>query len=111
MSRWLSSPPSPPPAPLPPLIAEAEILYDALSTHPTFYQAVQKSDIAHLLPEKDSVPSERVVALGAAEMTKDKMESQSSDCLESDECETIREEADMLAGRPTWIVPPPHSEL
>lgn len=83
------------------------------ATHPMFYHAVQKSDIARLLREreKDSVPSERAVALGAAEMTKGTMERQSSDCLESDECEKIRDEADRLTGKPAWRVRSPHSEL
>ncbi|KAI9782916.1 MAG: hypothetical protein M1839_004391 [Geoglossum umbratile] len=79
--------------------------------HPTFYRAVQNSDVSHLLQEEDNVPFEHSVALGAAVMTKDTMESQHSDCLEPDKCEQIRNEADRLAGKPTSRAEPLHSEL
>ncbi|KAH0536660.1 hypothetical protein FGG08_006486 [Glutinoglossum americanum] len=79
--------------------------------HPTFYRAVRNSDVAHLLQEEDSVPLERAVALGAAAMTKETMESQRSDCLEPDKCEQIRNEADRLAGKPASRVQLPHPEL
>lgn len=86
-------------------------LLGSKARHPTLYDAVQKSDLAWFLQDNDNVPPERAVALGAAEMTKEKMEEQYSDCIEFEECDQIREEADRLAGRPAWRVRPPHSEL
>ncbi|KAH0551558.1 hypothetical protein GP486_007225 [Trichoglossum hirsutum] len=79
--------------------------------HPTFYRAVQNSDVAPLLQKGDNISFERVVALGAAVMTKETMESQSTDCLEPGRCEQIRNEADRLAGKLASTARPSHSEL
>ena len=70
------------------------------ASNPTFHVAVQNSDLAPVL-QGDSVPPERVLALGMARLTKGRMESQDSDCIERPECEKIRDEADRLAGRST----------
>ena len=73
---------------------------------PNFRQAVLDS----VLPPVDLV-SERAIAQGTAVMTKKKMESQDTDCIESVKCEKIREKADQVAGRSPEVHKPPRSEL
>ena len=81
------------------------------ATHPTLYKAVLNSDVTRLLQKGDGVTPDHAVALGTAEMTKKRMERQTSDCIEFEECEQIREEADRLAGRPPSRVRPTRTEL
>ncbi len=60
-----------------------------------FQRAVSESKVSALI-----VPNEleNAVTLGAARLTKDKLESYGMNCIEDDECVKIRRKANELAG-------------
>lgn len=75
------------------------ILVGHLIDHPVFRKAINISRVSSLLvPNPKRIDPGTVIAIGAAKIMKDKMESQGEDCIERDECERIREKADQLAG-------------
>ncbi len=69
--------------------------------HPVFRDAVAQSDVASLVEqEHSSVPVHHSAAIGIAMLAKYDLENHPDDCLEFDECQAVRREADRLAGQP-----------
>ncbi len=64
-----------------------------------FQRAVSESKVSALIvPNPAEVELENAVTLGAARLTKDKLESYGMNCIEDDECVKIRRKANELAG-------------
>lgn len=75
------------------------ILLGRFLKDPVYKDAIGKSDISNLIVDHPAdIDPDSIVALGVAKITKDMLESQCEDGLESEECEDIRAEADELAG-------------
>lgn len=70
-----------------------------LTEQSVFKKAIEISKVSSLLvPNEKQIDPADVVVLGAARFIKDRLESQEDDCIEWEECERVREEADELAG-------------
>ena len=74
--------------------------------NPNFRQAVLDSVLPPVI-----LDSEQAIAQGNVAMTKRKIESQDTDCLESVKCEQVREKADQVPRRLPEVRKPPRSEL
>ena len=80
------------------------ILVGLLTDHSVFKKAIGISKVSSLLvPNPKQISPRNAIALGAAKIIKDRMESQGEDCSEDKECERVREKADQLAGPAAFI--------
>ena len=69
------------------------------ASSPILGKAIVRSVAAPLLVEKPgAIPPENAMELGAAQATKELVDRQVDDCLESNECEAIRQKANKLVG-------------
>ena len=85
------------------------ILVGRLTNHSVFKKAISISKVSSLLvPNPKQINPGNAIALGAAKIIKDRMESQGEDCSEDQECERVREKADQLAG-PAALINQEHS--
>ncbi len=85
---------------------------------PSFADAIAKSRAVSYLDENFPLPAGQILALGAAQSAKERLDFQVDDCGEPEECQELRRKADVIAGtyrplRPsTWpVAGPRHAEL
>jgi hypothetical protein len=75
---------------------------------PLFIDVLARSHAARYLNDHSSIPSRYILAMGAAQVAKDALESHKDDCSEAEECLDLRRKADIIAGiyrprtPPTW---------
>jgi hypothetical protein len=74
------------------------ILAGSRTDDPLFVDALAMSQVASFLGDYSSLPPAHILALGAAQTAKDKLESQVDDCSEQQECADLRRKADAIAG-------------
>ena len=80
------------------------ILTGHWTDHSIFRKAIRNSKISSLpVPNPKQTSTTNAVALGAAKIVKDRMESQGEDCFEDDECERVRMKADQRAGSAAFV--------
>lgn len=78
----------------------------ASGDHHLRHLIMQSPTIAPLLINQSLIPSDRVVAMGAAQFAKDSLERRFDGCWELPECLDIRREADRIAGKFAPLITP-----
>lgn len=84
---------------------EEVILVGANTQEALFSQAISSSRVADLVAlNPNNIRPEHVVALGAAKLARDWLESQVDDCVEDEVYQKVRRRADNMAGDPRGIL-------
>jgi hypothetical protein len=81
------------------------ILAGSRTDDPLFIDALAKSQAASFLHDNSPLLPAHILALGAAQTAKDRLESQIDDCSELEECVDLRWKADAIAGPFRPLVP------